>query len=247
MKVLRALVALACLVGAATATWAQPSYLLSAKKDGTLSLGIGSLAAGNLWSGQQLQGFTEAELAALDASGVPAWDRWSLNRWDETAGHRSDLLFYSAAAWSSAAVLLPAWKEKNVWASVPTAVMWVEMNALTLVATDLTKNLVSRPRPFTYFSGAPLEARMDFDARKSFFSGHTSMTAANSFYAAKVYADMYPDSKWKPWVWTAAALLPAVTAQQRMAAGKHFFTDVLVGYGVGALIGWGIPQLHLQH
>ncbi|NDD50591.1 MAG: phosphatidic acid phosphatase, partial [Flavobacteriia bacterium] len=25
-----------------------------------------------------------------------------------------------------------------------------------------------------------------------------------------------------------------------------FFTDVLVGYGVGALIGWGIPQLHLQ-
>ena len=247
MKVLRALVALACLVGAATATWAQPSYLLSAKKDGTLSLGIGSLAAGNLWSGQQLQGFTEAELAALDASGVPAWDRWSLNRWDETAGHRSDLLFYSAAAWSSAAVLLPAWKEKNVWASMPTAVMWVEMNALTLVATDLTKNLVSRPRPFTYFSGAPLEARMDFDARKSFFSGHTSMTAANSFYAAKVYADMYPDSKWKPWVWTAAALLPAVTAQQRMAAGKHFFTDVLVGYGVGALIGWGIPQLHLQH
>ena len=246
MKALRALVALACFMSATTATWAQPSYLLSAKKDGTLALGVGALAAGNLWSGQQLQGFTEAELAALDASGIPAWDRWSLNRWDETAGHRSDLLFYSAAAWSSAAVLLPAWKEKNVWASVPTAVMWVEMNALTLVATDLTKNLVSRPRPFTYFSGAPLESRMDYDARKSFFSGHTSMTAANSFYAAKVYADMYPDSKWKPWVWTAAALLPAVTAQQRMAAGKHFFTDVLVGYGVGALIGWGVPQLHLQ-
>ena len=246
MKVLRALVALACFIGAWTTMWAQPSYLLSAQKEGALGLGIGAMAAGNLWSGQQLQGFTEAELAALDASGIPAWDRWSLNRWDETAGHRSDLLFYSAAAWSSAAVLLPAWKEKNVWASVPTAVMWVEMNALTLVATDLTKNLVSRPRPFTYFSGAPLEARMDFDARKSFFSGHTSMTAANSFYAAKVYADMYPDSKWKPWVWTAAALLPAVTAQQRMAAGKHFFTDVLVGYGVGALIGWGVPQLHLQ-
>ena len=208
MKVLRALVALACLVGAATATWAQPSYLLSAKKDGTLSLGIGSLAAGNLWSGQQLQGFTEAELAALDASGVPAWDRWSLNRWDETAAHRSDLLFYSAAAWSSAAVLLPAWKEKNVWASMPTAVMWVEMNALTLVATDLTKNLVSRPRPFTYFSGAPLEARMDFDARKSFFSGHTSMTAANSFYAAKVLFFSFRSRwLWPPHLWALGLLV----------------------------------------
>lgn len=225
---------------------AQPSYLLSAKKEGTLAIGIGSMALGNVWSGQQLQGFTEAELAALDPSVVPMWDRWALNRWDEAAGHRSDWLFYGAAAWSSASVLIPAWKQKEVWASVPTAVLWVEMNALTLVATDLTKNLVSRPRPFTYYEGAPLEARMEYDARKSFFSGHTSMTAANSFYAAKVFSDLYPDSKWKPWVWTAAAVLPALTAQQRMAAGKHFFTDVLVGYGVGALIGWGIPQLHLQ-
>jgi len=244
MKLLRSLMGLVCLFGTTTATWAQTSYLLSAKKDGTLGLGISAMAAGNLWSGQRLQGFTEAELAALNASGVPAWDRWSLNRWDEAAGHRSDYFFYGAAAWSSVAALLPAWEEKNFWASVPTAVMWVEMNAMTLVATDLTKNLVSRPRPFAYYSGAPLEARMDYDARKSFFSGHTSMTAANSFYAAKVFADLYPDSKWKPWVWTAAALIPAVTAHQRMAAGKHFFTDVLVGYGVGALIGWGIPQLH---
>jgi len=225
---------------------AQPSYLLSTKKEGTLAIGIGSMALVNVWSGQQLQGFTEAELATLDPSVVPMWDRWALNRWDEAAGHRSDWLFYGAAAWSSASVLIPAWKQKDVRASVSTAVLWVEMNALTLVATDLTKNLVTRPRPFTYYAGAPLEARMDYDARKSFFSGHTSMTAANSFYAAKVFSDLYPDSKWKPWVWTAAAVLPALTAHQRMAAGKHFFTDALVGYGVGALMGWGIPQLHLQ-
>jgi membrane-associated phospholipid phosphatase len=231
---------------ASGSAWAQPSYLLSAKKEGALAIGIGSMALGNMWSGKEMQGFTEAELAALNPSGIPSWDRWALNRWDESAGHRSDWLFYSAAAWSSASVLIPAWKQKEVWASVPTAVLWVEMNALTLVATDLTKNLVTRPRPFTYYTGAPLEARMEYDARKSFFSGHTSMTAANTFYAAKVFADMYPDSKWKPWVWTAAAVLPALTAQQRMAAGKHYFTDVLVGYGVGALIGWGLPQLHLQ-
>ena len=122
--------------------------------------------------------------------------------------------------------------------------MWVEMNSLTLMATDLTKNLVSRPRPFTYYNAAPLADRMDSDARKSFFSGHTSMTAANSFYAAKMYSDLYPDSRWRPWVWTAAAVLPAITAQQRMAAGKHFLSDVLVGYVVGGFIGYMVPEFH---
>ncbi|MDA9151560.1 phosphatase PAP2 family protein [Schleiferiaceae bacterium] len=228
----------------ATAAYAQPNYMLSTKKEGTVALGLGAMALGNLWSSQQLQGFTEAELMALDPSSVPAFDRWSLQRWNEGAGHRSDLLFYGAAAWSSTAVLIPAWQEKNVWASLPAAVMWVEMNSLTLMATDLTKNLVSRPRPFTYYNAAPLADRMDSDARKSFFSGHTSMTAANSFYAAKMYSDLYPDSRWKPWVWTAAAVLPAITAQQRMAAGKHFLSDVLVGYVVGGFIGYMVPEFH---
>ncbi|MDG1252935.1 MAG: phosphatase PAP2 family protein [Schleiferiaceae bacterium] len=234
-----------CVLGVFTwAATAQPVYLLSAKKEAAIALGVGSMAVGNLWLGQQLQGFSEAELAALDASSVPTLDRWSLNRWDESAGHRSDILFYAAAAWSSATVLMPAWEEKNIWASLPAAFMWVEMNSLTLMATDLTKNLVSRPRPYAYFSEAPMMERVAPDARKSFFSGHTSMTAANSFYAAKMYSDRFPDSRWKPWVWTAAAVLPAITAQQRMAAGKHFFSDVLVGYMVGACVGYIVPEIH---
>jgi len=226
--------------------WAQPTYLLRPHREVPIGISVAGMGAFNLWAAPAVKGYTLAELDALEPTHIPAWDQWALGRWNEGAGHRSDYLFYGAALWSSATVLLPALNEGEWQASLPTAVMWVEMNALTLVATDLTKNLVTRPRPFTYYSDAPLEARLEVDARKSFFSGHTSMTAANTFYAAKVFSDLYPDSKMKPWVWAAAAVIPALTAQQRMAAGKHFLSDVVVGYAVGALIGWGIPQWHLQ-
>ncbi len=231
----------------AASAMAQPTYLLRTNREVPAACSVMGLGAASLWTAPAIVGFTQAELDALQSSQIPVWDQWALGRWNEAAGHRSDLLFYGAALWSSATVLLPAIKENRWQASIPTAVMWVEMNALTLVSTEWTKNFISRPRPFAYYSAAPLEARTGVDARKSFFSGHTSMTAANSFYAAKIFADLYPDSKMKPWVWAAAAVIPAVTAQQRMAAGKHFLSDVLVGYAVGAFMGWGIPHWHLQH
>jgi membrane-associated phospholipid phosphatase len=34
------------------------------------------------------------------------------------------------------------------------------------------------------------------------------------------------------------------TAILRVRAGKHFWTDVLVGYGVGASIGLAVPLMH---
>jgi membrane-associated phospholipid phosphatase len=86
---------------------------------------------------------------------------------------------------------------------------------------------------------------MESDARKSFFSGHSSMTACNTFFAAKIWSDMHPNSKLKPWVWTAAAAVPAYAALQRVQAGKHYPSDVIVGLAVGAAMGYLIPQIHL--
>ena len=39
-------------------------------------------------------------------------------------------------------------------------------------------------------------------------------------------------------------MLPAVTGYLRFKAGKHFPTDIIVGYGVGATIGYLVPELH---
>ncbi|MEL6536147.1 MAG: phosphatase PAP2 family protein, partial [Bacteroidota bacterium] len=65
-----------------------------------------------------------------------------------------------------------------------------------------------------------------------------------SFCTAKVFNDYHPDSPWRYAVWGAAAVVPAVTGWARVGAGKHYYSDVIVGYITGALIGYWVPELH---
>jgi hypothetical protein len=93
-----------------------------------------------------------------------------------------------------------------------------------------------------------LESGMDKktskEAKLSFYSGHTSTTAAMCFYTAKVFSDYLPDGPTKTLIWTGAIIYPALAGYLRVASANHFPTDVIVGYTVGALIGYYIPQLH---
>jgi len=90
----------------------------------------------------------------------------------------------------------------------------------------------------------PLEKKLTPDSQLSFFSGHTSATATATFFTAKIWSDYNPESKWKPVVWTAAAAVPAVAGYLRVKAGKHYVSDVVTGYAVGALVGYFVPHLH---
>ena len=114
----------------------------------------------------------------------------------------------------------------------------------TYTLTELTKLLAKRRRPYVYGLSQFDGELFTQNSRKSFFSGHSSYTAVNYYLGAKMFNDFYPDSKWKPLVWSSAAILPAITAWKRVQGGKHFVTDVLVGYIAGALIGILIPELH---
>jgi membrane-associated phospholipid phosphatase len=52
-----------------------------------------------------------------------------------------------------------------------------------------------------------------------------------------------------PYVWATAAAFPLVTGILRLTAGKHYPSDVLVGYLVGAATGILVPFAHqrMQH
>ena len=110
--------------------------------------------------------------------------------------------------------------------------------------TKVTKVIIRRNRPLTYNSEFADDSRQANDARQSFVSGHTSNTAALSFFTAKVFHDLYPDSRWRPYVWAGAATIPLVTGYARYRAGKHFPTDIVAGYALGATLGILIPQWH---
>lgn len=180
------------------------------------------------------------EINALKPEQVNKFDRSAIYRTSKGASISSDVFYYSMSA---APALL--FIDKNVrrdWKYI--LPMWAEVYGLTSALTLLTKELANRKRPYVYNQNIPAENKTNKSAKSSFFSGHTSVVAANTFFIAKVYSDYHPESKFKPLMWTGAAILPAITGLCRYGAGKHFFTDILVGCAVGATVGILVPHLH---
>jgi membrane-associated phospholipid phosphatase len=122
-------------------------------------------------------------------------------------------------------------------------VMGFEVGMINFGITSSVKNLSSRARPYVYNPNVPMEERTSSLSRKSFFSGHTSHTAAFSFFFAKVLNDFHPNMKTglKITMWTVAIAVPVTTAYLRVESGKHFKTDVFTGFMVGAATGWLVP------
>ena len=50
-----------------------------------------------------------------------------------------------------------------------------------------------------------------------------------------------------PYVWAAGLTLAALTGYLRLAADKHYVSDVLAGTAVGAAVGWAVPYLHYRY
>ncbi len=228
---------------AITATNAQQTspYTLAWKYDGP-ALGVGlSFAVCNelLWN-PKIAGMTEAQVLALNPNSLWAIDRFAIQNYSKTARQASDGLLIGGIG--APALLLFDKDIRRDYQTVGT--MYAETMLLNYIAMSAAKQLVLRPRPFTYNPNVSLADRMGQDARFSFFSGHTSTVAASSFFAAKVYNDYHPHNPETPWIWAAAATLPAATAFLRVEGGKHFPTDVLIGYLVGAGIGILVPELH---
>lgn len=218
----------------------QTTYHLSWKKDAPIAgatLGIGTAA---FFLHKQKGALTEADIAALQITDVNRFDRSATHQWNPKIATASDIGWYSSMAMP--ALLFIDKSVRQEYGSILT--MWSETVLSTMAITTLTKNTVNRTRPYVYNSDVPISEKIDKDATASFFSGHTSMTSASCFFTAKIYADMHPDSRFKPLVWTGAALLPATVGIFRYKAGKHYLTDIITGYAVGALIGILVPQIH---
>src|SRR5690606_25847619 len=75
-------------------------------------------------------------------------------------------------------------------------------------------------------------------------AGHVAATGAATFFFAKVFSDFNPDHWATPYIWAAAAAVPAWVAYLRIESGNHYLTDSMLGYAVGALSGILVPELH---
>ena len=208
--------------------------------DAPITLGLAGGSVLGLYRIQQKDGLTDAQLAALRKEDVPGFDRFSAGWYSDAAQTKSDYLCYG----SIAAVPIVLALNPNVRAHYgQVAGLFVQtMLATDAIFTNVTASF-PRYRPYLYGTegGGGRNGKI---ATSSFFAGHTAHSATATFFMAKVFSDFNPDSPARPYVWGVAAVLPAAVAYYRIEAGKHFLSDNIVGYTLGATMGIVVPQLH---
>ena len=126
------------------------------------------------------------------------------------------------------------------------AIMYGEVLLINASLNGIIKGITKRVRPLAYDKQSPLDEKATVNARLSFYSGHASISAANSFFTASVLNEYLDDNTAKTLIWSAAFLYPAVVGYSRINSRQHFPTDVMVGYASGAVIGVLVPSLHLN-
>ncbi len=212
-------------------------YHLSWKRD--LFYGVGGAAAvgtGYLIDRQ----IEDVPLAELRLPRVSAFDRGAISYNSATAKTASNLLAYGSLALPG----LLLFDRDSRQDAGKLAILLAETMLINQGVTDIIKGSVQRPRPYLYPDNLDPATVVEAYDQKSFPSAHTSNTAAAAIFFGRAFADYYPRSKLRPYVWTVAAGLPAVTGYLRIRAGEHFPTDVLAGYVLGTAIGYTVPALH---
>jgi hypothetical protein len=119
------------------------------------------------------------------------------------------------------------------------ALVFAEVLLVNGALVEAAKYLVQRPLPRTYAGDPALISSPG--GYRSFYSGHTSTVFAALTASAMTLRLRYGE-RW--WPWAVAGVVGTSVAVERVAAGRHFPTDVLVGAVMGSLVGILVPALH---
>src|SRR5262245_2304313 len=218
----------------------QSPYEIGWKKDGLAAGGGVLVLAVGLGLSTNVAPLTEEEINALSRDDVNAFDRPATYNYSEAASAASEILVWSCMALSLSFLASDRMRED----AGTIALMYAETLVLANGVSQTAKGAVHRIRPYTYGPEAPLAKKTDPEARKSFYSSHTSNAFASAVFFATVYCDYFSTSKWKPYVWGGSLFAAASVGYLRFAAGAHFPTDVLVGGAMGAAFGRWLPLWH---
>lgn len=194
------------------------------------------------WLDQDFRPLIPEEADALDPGTINSLDRPATRNWSPGADQASDILV-------AAELVIPLGLNfGHMGSKQPLKVtgMYLETAALNMSLTYMLKNVFNRARPFVYNDNPdiPMDLKTSRAARKSFPSGHTANAFSSMVFFASVYEKFNTGSSSTGWVWAGCMAAATTTGVLRIAAGKHFTTDVLAGAALGALTGWLVPQLH---
>jgi membrane-associated phospholipid phosphatase len=185
--------------------------------------------------------FVENDIACNWCGGPNDVDRSIRNAlvWSDTnsAALTSDITAYALSpAVDITLVLAGTVAAPSTAAVMDDIVPIAESMVVTEWITRAIKINAARERPYAHFTD-----ERGKDDNLSFPSGHTSRAFAFATSAGVIaHARGY---KSEPYIWAAGMTLGVVTAYLRIAADKHYFTDVLAGSAIGVSAGLTVPLL----
>lgn len=190
---------------------------------------------------------TPEELAAANPDIFSGFDRMALNC-DPSARNQyykvSDLALPGIIVATGALAFDK--KIKKDWFRL--LVMYYETHAVTFSIYNfsfLGPAFQNKLRPFVYYNYFTADERRGGNQRNSMYSGHTASASAATFFLVKVYSDYHPEIGNRKYLYYGlASIPPLVEGFFRMKALAHFPSDVMVGFGVGAICGVAVPALH---
>jgi membrane-associated phospholipid phosphatase len=167
----------------------------------------------------------------LDRELRTAW-RWEDETWPRRASH---FVAFGLTPLVCGGLVLaytpPTWADV-----IDDALPIAETAIITLWVTRVLKLGVGRQRPYAHYEGP-----RDAEDNLSWPSGHTSRSFAIGVSAAVIAHTR--DYASEPYIWAATGVLGTATAYFRIAADKHYITDVASGALLGSAIGLTVPWL----
>ena len=174
--------------------------------------------------------------APCDPATLPGIDRWAVRPVSTAADVGSDVALAAVVGWTALAGLggLPAKQWQGNFATFANTASW------TAASGEWLKVVVRRKRPVLYTNAAA--AAGDPDNQQSFPSTHVALAfAAATAYLMMSARERLPHRTRNALLLYAGAVGVSVL---RVAAGKHFPTDVIAGAALGSGIGWLVPTIH---
>ncbi len=208
---------------------------------------VGTGLAGQAIGQYRLTQMEPARPEDLRRADLAPWDRWNAGTWNPRADALSDLTTWGvggamlyADAWHAARGTTswrPFWEDFLVLGQ---ALAWNSAINLNIRAERV------HARPFVYGDNAPAADRRKAEAAGGFYSGHASAAFLGAVYVSTVYPLRHPEFEHRGWLWAGSLTAATGAAALRVAAGKHFPSDVIAGAGIGSLIALGFVQLHRE-
>ena len=181
------------------------------------------------------------------------WDRPVAGRYSESADKASD--------WAAVLGVAPLALAGASWGLGDASgtdfagytLMFAQALALQNGVNLMARSLEFWPRPYVYAKDGYGSGDQDVvekaekaegEAYGSFFSGHASAAFTVAVFTGEWFSEVYPNSPYRGIVWAGSLSAAGLVGVLRIAAGKHYPTDVVAGALVGSGISLAVIQIH---